>query len=436
MASISTSKKNGTRRLMFQVGNGSSRCQIYLGRIPLKQAEAIRRRVEALIAAKRSNSAVDGETASWLSGIDSKLRDDLVKYGLAEPGLAQLDLTLKELVDQFYASQAVKPVTVAAYKQATGSLLAYMGEGMLVRRIDPQQMDGWHKSLHTAGLARATVTKRVNIAKALFGRAVNWGVVQSCPLRHIKRGSQVNPDKLHYVTSEVIDLVLPALPDDESRLVVLLARYGGLRCPTEAFALRWQDINFKGSVIKIRSSKLAGYGQKGVRDIPLDPLLREALLKVGPGAPEDRVALRVTSATTNMRKMLLTAVLRAGLTPWPRLFQNLRASCEMDWADWAGHHAAAAWIGHSLAISAKHYVRVRGDHFEKVTGRLVHNAIHDALTTQFTTQHVPAPTCHNPQQMLRGPVKGRVVHLGADPCGYMLETSMGDTGLEPVTSRV
>jgi hypothetical protein len=32
--------------------------------------------------------------------------------------------------------------------------------------------------------------------------------------------------------------------------------------------------------------------------------------------------------------------------------------------------------------------------------------------------------------MLRGPVKGRVVHLGADPCGYMLETSMGDTGLE------
>ena len=47
-----------------------------------------------------------------------------------------------------------------------------------------------------------------------------------------------------------------------------------------------------------------------------------------------------------------------------------------------------------------------------------------------------APSCNNPQQMLRGPVKGRVVHLGADPCGYMLETSMGDTGLEPVTSRV
>ena len=179
----------------------------------------------------------------------------------------------------------------------------------------------------------------------------------------------------------------------------------------------------------INPRESAGYGQKGVRDIPIDPLLREALLKIGPGAPEDRGALRVTSATTNMRKMLLTAVLRAGLKPWPRLFQNLRASCEMDWADWAGHHAAAAWIGHSLAISAKHYVRVRGDHFEKVTGRLIHNAIHDALTTQFTTQHVPAPACNNPQQMLRGPVKGRVVHLGADPCGYMLETSMGDTGL-------
>ena len=436
MASISTNKKNGTRRLIFQVNKGARRCQLYLGRMPMKQAESIQRRVESLIAAKRSNSAIDAETSDWLAGIDLKIREDLVRHGLAEPGAAQLDLTLGELVNQFYESQAVKPATAAAYKQATDSLLAYLGASALVRRLEPQQLEGWHKSLHSSGLSQATVTKRINIAKSVFRRAANWGVIEKCPLRHVKRGTQVNPARLRYVSREIIDEVLAACPDDESRLIVVLARYAGLRCPSEIRALHWGDIDFDRSVIRIRSSKLAAYGQKGVRDIPLSPEVRAALLKVGIGAADERVVSRIRSTSTNMRSMLIRAIKLAGVKKWPRVFQNLRASCEMDWADLAGHHAAASWIGHSLEVSAKHYVRVRDDHFEKVTGRVAFDANSDAPTTQPTAQHVSAPKSNNPQLALQGPVEGEVVLLGAAPCGAVPENLMGDTGFEPVTPRV
>lgn len=431
MSSISTNKKNGTRRLMFQVKKGAPRCQIYLGRLPLKQAEAIRRRVDALIAAKRSNSAIDSETADWVAGVDRKLREDLVKHGLAEPSAAELELTLEELIDKFYQSQAVKPATLAAYKQATDSLLAHFGHTELVRRLSPQQLEAWHTSLHASGLAQATVTKRVNIAKAVFGRAVRWGVIEMCPLRHIKRGSQVNPAKQRYVPRGVVAAVLAACPNDESRLIVTLARYAGLRCPSEMVDLLWRDIELDNNVIRIRSSKLAAYGQKSARDVPITDEVRAALLQVGFGSPDDHVVPRISSKSTNMRRMLETAVRRAGLKPWPRLFQNLRASCEMDWAAAAGHHAAAAWIGHSLEVSAKHYVLVRDDHFEKVTGRKANNAQSDAHATRFTTQHVPAAKSNNPQRELQFPAEQEVVLVGASPCGETLEDSMGDTGFEP-----
>ena len=436
MSSISTNKKNRTRRLMFQVNKGGRRCQMYLGRIPKKQAEAIRRGVDSLIAAKRSKSSIDAETADWLASIDPKIREDLVRHGLAEPGAARLDLTLGELVTQFYESQAVKQATVAAYKQATNSLLGHLGAGSLVRGLESQQLEGWHKALHSSGLAQATVTKRVNIAKAVFSRAINWGVIEKCPLRHVKRGTQVNPARLQYVPREVVDSVLAACPNDESRLIVVLARYAGLRCPTEMVSLYWGDIDFDRSVIRIRSSKLAAYGQKGVRDIPISPEVRVALLKVGIGGDGERVVPRIASASTNVRTMLIAAIKLAGVKQWPRLLQNLRASCEMDWADMAGHHAAAAWIGHSLEVSAKHYVRVRDHHFEKVTGRATYDANGDALTTHSATQHMSAAKSNNLQRELQDPVDREVVLLGAAPCGAMLENLMGDTGFEPVTPRV
>ena len=67
---------------------------------------------------------------------------------------------------------------------------------------------------------------------------------------------------------------------------------------------------------------------------------------------------------------------RAGLTPWPRLFQNLRASCEMDFVEMVPGDTAAKWMGHSTAIAGRHYLGVRDAHFDTVTGRTKAGGVH------------------------------------------------------------
>jgi len=57
----------------------------------------------------------------------------------------------------------------------------------------------------------------------------------------------------------------------------------------------------------------------------------------------------------------------AGLEPWPKLFQNLRATRETELAETYPMHVVCAWIGNSAAIAAKHYLQVTDEHFDKAT---------------------------------------------------------------------
>jgi hypothetical protein len=59
---------------------------------------------------------------------------------------------------------------------------------------------------------------------------------------------------------------------------------------------------------------------------------------------------------------------RAALTPWPKVFNNLRASCATDWASEIPLADSSRWLGHSPAIAAKHYLQPNDRHFKAVTG--------------------------------------------------------------------
>lgn len=57
---------------------------------------------------------------------------------------------------------------------------------------------------------------------------------------------------------------------------------------------------------------------------------------------------------------------RAGLKPWPKLVQNLRASCETEWLD-SGMpaHVVANWIGLSVKVQNDNCGQVDDHHFEQ-----------------------------------------------------------------------
>jgi hypothetical protein len=69
-----------------------------------------------------------------------------------------------------------------------------------------------------------------------------------------------------------------------------------------------------------------------------------------------------------MRTTFLKIVLRAGLQPCPRLFHNLRASCETDLMKDHPIHCVCSWLGNTPTIALRHDLQLVEADFEKAVG--------------------------------------------------------------------
>ena len=56
---------------------------------------------------------------------------------------------------------------------------------------------------------------------------------------------------------------------------------------------------------------------------------------------------------------------KAGLKPWPKLWQNLRSTRRTELArDWP-EYVVCSWMGNSRVIAREHYLQVTDEHFEQ-----------------------------------------------------------------------
>ena len=177
-------------------------------------------------------------------------------------------------------------------------------------------------------------------------------------------------------------------------MIVGLCRYAGLRCPSEVGVITWGDVNWEKGRLTVLSKKTEHHGgDHAVRVVPIQPALNEILREAFEQASEGAtlVAPKAAGGGLNLRTTFMKIVARAGCKTWPRLFQNLRASCETDWVEKHPAHECAAWLGHSPAIAAAHYLQARNHHFEAVVnaGRKS-DAESDAATAQNPTQQASA----------------------------------------------
>jgi len=150
---------------------------------------------------------------------------------------------------------------------------------------------------------------------------------------------------------------------------VALSRYGGLRCPSEHLALRWDDIDWARGRLTVRSPKTEHHAGGELRIIPLFPELRPYLDAAWDEAPPktEFVITRYRDANANLRTQFLRIIKRAGLKPWPRLFHNLRASRQTELTARFPLHVVCDWIGNSAPIADKHYLQVTDAHYAEGT---------------------------------------------------------------------
>ena len=149
--------------------------------------------------------------------------------------------------------------------------------------------------------------------------------------------------------------------------------------------LKWEDILWDQGKILVHAPKTERYEGKAFRKIPFFPHVEDCLLEAAEQAEEGSIYVVEKHAPLYMRgqkervylsrqgnlgTMFKKIMHRAGIVPWPKLIQNLRASFETDLLNKKygefGIHVIAEWLGHSVRVMLEHYGRIQQADYDKI----------------------------------------------------------------------
>ena len=460
-----------TWRVQFVAGDGARRA-VYLGAVPKKAAEVWLNRVEQLNACAIAGVPIDTDLAGWVASLPAVSHGKLSSVGLVEPRACTREKqTVGHLAKMFVERSAGKPATIRGFNQTLESLKKFFGTDTLVTAATAEGADDWRtwvvKDKEGSGrrrkkrttddnrLSPPTVAKRVSVAKQVFRVAVRWGWIDKSPFDGLRPGSQANPARARYIPLETIRDVLDACPSIDWKLIVALSRMAGLRCPSEIGSLTWDAINWEKGGLTVLAKKTEHHGgDHAVRIVPICPELRailaDAFERAEPGST--LVVPSAAKATVNLRTHLERIITKAGHTPWPRLLQNLRASCETDWVEKYPAHVVAPWLGHSPKVAAQHYLMSREHHFEHVVsgggtaaatsaetsaeGPPPCDAYCAAPATHLATQQGSARDSASSHETTEPAATTRVAAGSSEITPFIKTDEMAGVGFEPTTSRL
>jgi integrase len=428
MASV-TRLPNGKKAVQFDDHIGRRRT-IRVGKLTINQAKRVGERLDCLANAKRMGTNPDPDTVGWLADIADDMFAKLVAYDLCEPRLTAATesiepeaITIGRFIAEYLAMRSdVKPSTMRHLREAGDKLQAFFGADRAMAIITALDAEAYRLHLGKA-LGENTTRRMVSRARQFFAAAIRGRRVADNPFAHLK-GLAVRSVKSRqaFIPREQIAKLLEAAPSAEWRAIIALARYGGIRVPSELFPLRWGDIDWEHNRLTITSPKTEHCGQ-GSRVVPLfaelRPWLEEAFDAAEPGS--EYVVSKHRAPSENMRQGLLRLIRRAGLQAWPKLFVNLRASRATELAEDFPGHVAAAWLGHTEAVANEHYRQVTDEHYTRAASEpsgTTCSALQGALHQTAPSAAKSGNARHEPEAKN---AKSPVIPGLAATCDYLLD---------------
>ncbi len=368
--------------------------KIGLGRIAKGRAEAIRGHIAALESVAKHGGQLNGEAVAWLATIDDTLHGRLAFLGLTTARAAVVR-TVGELIEHYKERrfEQLKPGTRAVMEQAFRAMREHLGADTPLAAVTPGDAEDFaskeaaktpKRIVDGRKYARATVQKRCEIATRLFGHAIKHRMLDRNPFvdAGVSR-SPVASEKRFFLPASDARRILAELPGVEWQLLFSLARWAGVRVPSEPRLLRFSDVDWANNRFRIRSPKTERQG-KAERWVPIFPELRAPLLAACEAAGEGDALLMpsvqyLTGAA--IRRPLEVAILAAGLDVWPNLWKSLRSTRETELLENYPAHAACGWIGNSVAVAVKHYAQIPRHYFEAAAnGSPIHGTNHGTVS--------------------------------------------------------
>ena len=315
------------------------------------------------MSARIASQPLDPDTTAWVASLPDEMHTKLAEVGLFERrGVTRLGPFLRSIIDERHD---LKPNTRRNWMSAINHLIEFFGDEANLLDITPGEADRFRQWMFNQGLGESIVSREVKRARQFFRVTVRRKLVPENPFMDIPTPAQVNADRQHYVTTENTRLLLDECRSPLQRLTIALARFAGLRIPSELVGLLWSEVNWERERFIVHAHKTERQG-KGTRIVPIFPELAPYLQEAWEAAPEgeDRVFPNITPES-NLRMWLGKVAVRAGVELWEKPWVNMRAAAVTDAADKFPGHVCEAWFGHSEVIANKHYRQVKEEHFQK-----------------------------------------------------------------------
>lgn len=327
-----------------------------------------------LLEAKRIDIPVSPETTDWLKTLSDRDHKKLEKHGLIgrrqDPGHDRLF----GLCELWLSNRDVEPSSAEVYGRTIQNLQICFPHDPYVARMSRD--DGntfWvylneRGSLRTGGpLADTTATKRICTAREILSLGMKLRLVDENPFakqRSWKFAETTEQNKVE-VRREWISAVLEICPDPEFRLIICLARYAGMRIPSEPLVLKWSDVLWDRNRLMLDQAKTKP------RVMPLFPEVRQALEELFESLPDgasDDIIVNYRGITgTAWRNRLERLLRQAGILQWPRLWHNMRATCESELFAKHPPHVVCEWLGNSVRVAVKNYTRAMDADFDSAS---------------------------------------------------------------------
>jgi integrase len=290
------------------------------------------------------------------------------------PGLVRTGATFADAAAEFlrYAEhdRGCKPSTLRDYRSnIEAHMLPAFGDQPL-EAISAAAIDRWRGSL--TGLSNRTKNKLLVVMHGIFRRAQHvWGLPLN-PVASVERHPQRSSGDIDVFSPEEVWALVRAAASDQDGAVFLTAAFTGLR-RGELLALRWRDVDFTGSVIRVRASYAGGRvttPKSGkVRSVPMAPAVAAALARLGERerwtGDDDLVFVGELGSYLDgaaLRRRYASALRRAGLRPLR--FHDLRHTFGTRMIAKADIRRVQEWMGHAdiqTTMRYLHYAPREGD---------------------------------------------------------------------------
>jgi integrase len=369
MGSVNRDKK-GRWRVQFRTDAG--RQTLWLGQqLQRKVVTEIGRNVDLIIASRKHGVPLQPESEMWLSRLPEELRQKLIRMGVIVNNGRHVPTSLGGFLDSYLRARTdLSRGSISNLTVARRWLETYFGVDRELGSITAGEADLYRSWLRSeGGQAENTVRRLCSRAKQFFRAALRQRLIKENPFGDMKKlvvGAS-DRSRAFQITGEMAQQVLDACPDDHWRLIFALSRYGGMRVPSEICLLEWQHIDWERQRILVNCKKTEHHCGREIREMPLFTELKphlEAWRRVCPKRRE-KVLNPFVNAKTNLRTGLLKILKKAGIQPWPKLFQNLRSTRAKELRRRFDPAVVAAWLGHTVDVADKHYCQVSDDDFRR-----------------------------------------------------------------------